>query len=239
MRLAPPTRGVDAYFADKRDVKEFNDPVKPTGPTRRTFAEKVYREERAKTKTRERVPSEEREAAREIRRLERELKEKETARAQRRSLSPEVTPAHLRPPSARATDERSSSSNADKPTHRRSKAPPATLSTPAPASGEPPKSAKAEPPAAPKETSPKKEKKPTGPSDEKKTSEVEPPKETTPAAAPKPVSPPQDETPAKTSETRPSSVPQSKPPLMSPAEYFKGKGKGGIILGRPAKKKWE
>ena len=93
MRLAPPTRDVDAYHADKRNIKHELDPIKPEGPTRRTFATTTYQAER----TRERVPSPERKAARDLRMAERDLREKEQARLQRRPKSPERIPEHLQP----------------------------------------------------------------------------------------------------------------------------------------------
>ena len=98
MRPAPPTRDVDAYYADKRATQEAADPAKPTGPARRTFADETYRGERGKTKARERVPSAERDVAREIRRSERDLREQEGKSKRGHSKEPETFPDHLKPP---------------------------------------------------------------------------------------------------------------------------------------------
>ena len=96
-RLAPPKRDVGAYYAEKREQKEFPDPVKPGGPSRRTFADHTYRRERAKSKTRDRIPSAERASARGIRRMERELRGREVLRKLRQPKEPEVIPDNLRP----------------------------------------------------------------------------------------------------------------------------------------------
>ena len=219
MRLAPPTRGGEAYFAYKRDTRETLDPAKPSGPTRRAFAETKYKEERAKTKTRDRIPSEERDTAREIRRLERELRAKENLRMMHRSRSPEVIPEHLRPPASKAeAEEGPSSPNADQPAKKPlpSKAPPASVTHPKPAKEEPPRN----PGPAP----------------------VSPAKARTPSTPPKAVVP----TPESPQKEKPSTAPQATAtsdtnPTPQPVETFKEKGKGGmqIILGRPAKRKWK
>ena len=119
IRVGPPKRDLDAYYADKRATKETNGPAKPDGPSRRTFADHTYKRERAKSKTRGGIHSAERRAAAEIRRLGRELREREHIQTLGNQKSTERIPSDLQPaPPSKVTQDSQDTPTASSPAIR-------------------------------------------------------------------------------------------------------------------------